>query len=124
MAYRKGADRGDPVCIRSIAVMMADGVAGISDPAEALPLYMKGAKAGDAWSYFKLGEAYHEGRGVAPDPARARRWFEECRKRCELEAFTNRPIHASIEDGLAVRGFPVRTKPQEEVLLLHDTVEP
>lgn len=51
------------------------------DPEQALGWFRRAAAAGDPSGEFHVGLAYHEGNGVAPNSAEARKWLDRAEKR-------------------------------------------
>lgn len=67
---------GDPYGVETLAEMLADGVGGDPDPAEALRLYRIAAEESDSTKH-DLAMRLRHGRGVPVDKAEARRLFGE-----------------------------------------------
>ena len=65
-----------------------DGVEALQrgDPARAVAIWRPLAQKGDPDAAFDLGQSYRFGRGVAPDAAQAKKWFEAAARTGHLQA--------------------------------------
>ena len=65
-----------------------DGVVALQhgDPALAVAIWRPLAQKGDPDAAFDLGQSYRFGRGVAPDAAQAKKWFEAAARTGHLQA--------------------------------------
>ena len=65
-----------------------DGVEALQhgDPARAVAIWRPLAQKGDPDAAFDLGQSYRFGRGVAPDAAQAKKWFEASARTGHLQA--------------------------------------
>ena len=81
------------IAVASTAALAAgqtvkDGVEALQhgDPARAVAIWRPLAQKGDPDAAFDLGQSYRFGRGVAPDAAQAKKWFEQAARTGHLQA--------------------------------------
>lgn len=73
--YRWAADHGDAAGQLHLARLLAAGMGGPADPAEAFRWRLHAARQGDLAGFVAVGDALLAGTGVAPDATRALAWL-------------------------------------------------
>jgi hypothetical protein len=75
---KRAADQGDPAACAEYAILLEQGVQGVTaDFPKALAYYTTAAKAGNRQSAFRLGTIYHDGLGVTQDYAKAFAYYQQ-----------------------------------------------
>ena len=89
--YRKAADAGNALAMRSLARCYMYGWCVEEDHNQAMDWYRKGAEAGDADSMCQLGHAYDSGHGflLAEDYAQAMDWYRKAADKGDGGAMCN-----------------------------------
>lgn len=75
--YKKGAKRGDAVCMRYIAFMCLRGLGVEQNNILADEWFLKGANCGDACCMYNIGVSYMFGEGVKQDSLKAIAWYKK-----------------------------------------------
>lgn len=78
----KSAREEDPNAMGELGMFYLD----TQDYERALELCQKGAQKGNAYSLYCLGWTHYEGKAVAQDTAKARKWFNKAARKGSLEA--------------------------------------
>lgn len=87
--FRLAAERGHPLAMFALAVLLEAGSGVPQDLAQAADLYEKSARTGYAQAQYNLGLIFARGAGRPQDMALARQWYAEAAGQGMMEAQYN-----------------------------------
>lgn len=79
--FQKASDLGSIEAMANLGGMLADGVGGKRDYAQAFELTQRAASGGSAEAMYNLAYLYEQGNGVVQDTWEARAWYRKRSRR-------------------------------------------